>query len=117
MTDALRQYISTALWSSADLDGEPIETNYTADDIEPISLARMESDLGKILFIVHKLLPDIDDTDVAHDFWLSRNGHGSGFFDGFKQYGRYCDVLQEIAHLFGEQSLVPTGGNHLTIYE
>ena len=117
MTDALRQYISTALWSSTDLNGEPLETNYTADDIGPISLARMGSDLNKILSIVHKLLPDIDDTDVAHDFWLSRNGHGSGFFDRFKQYDRYCDVLQEIAHLFGEQSLVLTDDNYLTVYE
>lgn len=34
-----------------------------------------------------------------HDLWLSRNGHGSGFFDG--DYEGYEDYLQELAREMG----------------
>jgi len=40
--------------------------------------------------------------DFASDFWLTRNGHGAGFWDGGWDHG---DELAEIAHSFGECSV------------
>ena len=45
--------------------------------------------------------PNIDMEQVAHDFWLTRNRHGAGFWDGDyeEEAGK---KLTEIAHSFGE---------------
>ena len=36
---------------------------------------------------------------VVHDFWYTRNGHGTGFWDGDYEEGH---ALTDIAHSFGE---------------
>ena len=85
-----RHYVVTALWSSNDEStpegGEPFDANYDGDDIEPESLARMASDCLAFRNLVAAQLPFVldyaDDTDLGHDFWLTRAGHGAGFWDG-----------------------------------
>jgi len=50
------------------------------------------------------------DDHIAHDFWLTRNCHGAGFWDG--DYGDIGDKLTEIAQGFGERHVwVDTDGN------
>ena len=49
-----------------------------------------------------------DETQVAHDFWLTRNGHGAGFWD--RTYnndvdGKKGDKLTKIAEKFGGSTL------------
>ena len=46
---------------------------------------------------------------VVHDFWLTRNGHGAGFWAG--DYGN-GEVLTEIAHAFGNVETYE-GDDHL----
>lgn len=46
-------------------------------------------------------LPE-DDTQNGHDFWLSRNGHGAGFWDRGYENG---DALHAAAKTFGECDL------------
>lgn len=48
-----------------------------------------------------------DDTRVAHDFALSRNGHGAGFFDDSYVHNgvEYNQKLQEAAKTFGNFDL------------
>lgn len=78
-------YIECALWSSNDESddrgGDPLDCNYSIDDIHPDSLVSMAADC-KAFQAAH--WDDIaDDLDRAgHDFWLTRNGHGAGFWDG-----------------------------------
>ena len=47
------------------------------------------------------LLDDFDDTDIAHDFWLTRQGHGAGFWDGVYP-DEIGDKLTEISNDFRE---------------
>ena len=45
----------------------------------------------------------ISDDQIAqagHDFWLTRNGHGAGFWDG--DWPKYGDMFTKIAESFGE---------------
>lgn len=91
----LRSYVETALWSSTDnadeSGGEPLDRNYGPDDVHPDTLAEMRADCEAFL--------KDNASDVAsweapagrdgrpehaagHDFWLTRNGHGAGFWDG-----------------------------------
>ncbi len=37
--------------------------------------------------------------DIGHDFWLTRNGHGAGFWD--RDLGEVGDKLTKIAESFG----------------
>jgi hypothetical protein len=42
-------------------------------------------------------------SQAAHDFWFSRNGHGTGFWDRPEVYGEYlCDMLHKRAEGYGQ---------------
>src|SRR6056300_403211 len=43
--------------------------------------------------------------EVGHDFWLTRNRHGAGFWDG--DWADDGDTLTELAHSFGETEFDP----------
>jgi hypothetical protein len=73
-------YIEAALWSSTD-DGEPLDALYGLDDIAPQTLAAMIADC-QAFQAAH--WDDIADnlSLAGHDFWLTRCGHGAGYWDG-----------------------------------
>lgn len=89
-----RGYIECALWSSMDLSnesgGEPLDKNYSAADIAQETAAKMGADCRKFQAENREMLAlakysknDITDSAHAgHDFWLTRCGHGAGFWDG-----------------------------------
>jgi hypothetical protein len=99
MTD-LEQYIETALWSSTDHNDEPLDKNYSIDDIDAETLKRCQTDIDAFIAKAGNLLDDLNGP-IMHDFWLTRNRHGAGFWDGDypKEIGR---KLTEISHSFGE---------------
>ena len=49
-----------------------------------------------------------DVTDAGHDFWLSRNGHGTGFWD--RGLGEIGDKLHEAARACGGVDVLPGEG-------
>jgi len=81
MNEFLTAYIVAALWSSTDDQDEPLDTNYGIDDLAPETLQKMEEDCESFL---EENREDIGlrREDAGHDFWLTRNGHGCGFWDG-----------------------------------
>jgi hypothetical protein len=93
----LHHYLHAALWT-AELDNRDI------DEISPPSIKRARQDVkeflakAKPLLKKHKIV--ITDEQMGHDFWLSRNGHGAGFFD--KDLGGIEDELQKLAKGFKE---------------
>ena len=79
-------YIECALWSSNDNSddsgGEPLDKNYSEDDIAPESLKAMRADCDAFYKANSADLSRMaNDTQAGHDFWLTRNGHGTGFWD------------------------------------
>lgn len=105
------QYIETALWSSNDDEGMPLDKVFDADGIDPATKKRMVKDCSAFLQKAKDLLElsDMDESEAAHKFWLSRNGHGTGLWDvddwknpRVKQRGK---TLHEIAKKFGEFDL------------
>lgn len=99
-------YLVTALWSSTDEStpegGEPMDENYTADDIATETLDTMEIECRQFLEMADKYL-DGDYSQAGHDFWLTRNGHGTGFWDG--DWGKDGDKLTTMAKSFGSVNL------------
>ena len=46
---------------------------------------------------------EMNPEQIGHDFWLTRNGHGSGFWDRPEVYGDdNAEKLSDIARAFGE---------------
>ncbi len=69
----------------------PMDQNYSVEDLAPETLARMVADCERFqrenaeLLISEYCPSQVDNTidrQAGHDFWLTRNGHGSGFWDG-----------------------------------
>lgn len=95
LDEFLASYIGTAMWSSNDESredgGDPIDDNYDRSDLAPKAEAEMRADCERFLAENAAALSSCtcsrqSDTSKAtqcgHDFWLTRNGHGAGFWDG-----------------------------------
>jgi len=98
----LDSYIRCALGCSTDEDdGEPLDANYTAEDISAETMAEFREDCLSFLQQAGAMV-DNDISGAGHDFWLTRNGHGAGFWDGDWEHG---DELTAIAQKFNEINL------------
>jgi hypothetical protein len=82
-----KAYIEAALWSSVGDNDEPLDKNYSIQDISSETLQKMEADCAKfqkenVTDIAQYDHPSFSPEEMAgHDFWLTRNGHGVGFWD------------------------------------
>ncbi len=98
-------YLECALWSSTDetdeTGGRPMDENYGPDDIDSSALAEMRKDCEDFISFN---LEDLNATGGSaaqhgHDFWLTRNRHGAGFWD--RGYGAVGDRLSKAAKVYG----------------
>jgi hypothetical protein len=96
----VRSYLETALWSSTGDDGEPLDRDYVITDFADDAIRQAERDVAEFENEAGALLDHFDSEDIGHDFWLTRNRHGAGFWDG--DYEPYGDQLTDIAQGFGE---------------
>lgn len=105
-TPFFASYIETALWSSTDEDGTPLDdTRYRDVEFSPGALQQIKEDCESFVKLSAGILDaNTSDYPVAHDFWLTRNGHGAGFWDGDypETIGKQ---LTDLAHSFGECDL------------
>ena len=102
-----RAYAECALWASSE-DGTPLDDNYDLMDFHPDTLAAMVADCQKFQedngdYIVTNL------SGAGHDFWLTRNGHGAGFWDGGwpsagVRLAEACDAFGETWLYVGDDS-------------
>ena len=93
-------YIEAALWSSTDEEGEPLDEQYDVSDFDDESLEDMEKDARDFYEANYGILTENDDDVNGHNFWLTRNGHGAGFWDG--DYPEYGDELTDNSKAYGE---------------
>ena len=101
----LGAYIECALWSSTDEDGESLDGLYSADDLSDETRDEMTEDVSDFLESNEELIQASGLTleQVGHDFWLTRNRHGAGFWD--RGLGEVGDKLTEMAHPYGSCDL------------
>lgn len=92
-----RAYVATALWSTDDDNGVPLDRNYDIGDLSPWTAQAMLRDCEAFYDAnrehIHcdgaPLSREFEGSIAAreaamagHDFWLTRCGHGAGFWDG-----------------------------------
>lgn len=101
-----RSYLETALWSSTDNSddqgGEPLDKNYTIEDLASEALAEAIKDCAAFQKANFELYSDSE--TAGHDFWLTRNGHGCGFWDGDYPEPQ-ASKLTEASKAYGEVNL------------
>lgn len=110
-------YVETALWSSTDDNDQPLDANYSPEDIYPDTLQRMIADCEQFqrenAIDIETAIesgevvcgPDFGEMGRAgHDFWLTRNRHGAGFWDG-DWPDKQAERLTEASHTYGEFNL------------
>src|SRR5690606_29911542 len=111
-------YINAALWSSTDEDGSPLDAQYSADDLAPETLEQMTDDCRG--FLEANAIPeDLDghfaDAELAgQEYWLTRNGHGAGFWD--RGLGAIGKVLTDAAHAFGSRDIYVADAGKIYVY-
>ena len=113
LTPFLRSYLTTALWSTNDestpAGGEPLDKRFSPEKVSMRARAKAAADCDAFRRENARDLEGLDEGQVAHDFWLTRNRHGAGFWDGDyeKEVGKR---LTDSAHKFGEVNLYVNRG-------
>jgi hypothetical protein len=122
----VRGYIQAVLWTSSDDQDQPLNSNYTADDIDHVSMDRIDADCRSFLRSAGPFLKPNSyrgkglsslEAIAGHDFWLTRCGHGAGFWDGDwegEDDGRVDGPLTAAATAFG--NIDPYVGDDGKIY-
>jgi len=108
-------YLEAAVWSSLDHNivdehgnSPDLSERYRISDFTDESYDKAKADCKRFLELL-KATPCDGCTDlyeaaiwmtceseVGHDFWLTRNGHGAGFWDG--DYDEYGDAICEVLY-------------------
>lgn len=80
-----RAYLDCALWAEVGEDGEPLDTQHDARDFAGETLAQAAADCDEFRAACLRAGLDLsgcDDARLGHDLWLTRCGHGCGYWDG-----------------------------------
>jgi hypothetical protein len=85
-----RAYMEAAIWSSTDENDDPLDQNYDITDFSDNTFNRIIADCKQFQQYANidsiEGAPSTHDASphvmAGHDFWLTRNGHGAGFWDG-----------------------------------
>ena len=108
-------YKAAALWSSTNADNEPLDDgNYemaqeTADKMREDCEDFIEANEADL----ELYLESFTAAYAGHDFWLTRNRHGVGFWDrGLKELG---ERLSEAAKVYGSADLYV--GDDFKVYQ
>jgi hypothetical protein len=97
-------------------EDDNIDDHFDIHDFTEESLRKAEFDCNNFFHdigyagLVDKAERFADDDHIAHDFWLTRNGHGAGFWDGDYEDrddpSDDCgDELTELCKDYGEQHI------------
>ena len=121
ITQMLNAYVTCALWSRThtpdDVDNVvDMDSLVTPDEFADETLETMRADCERFI-----ALPDVlaacgplDDTrgawslfeQIGHDLWLTRNGHGTGFWDRLDREG-FSKAYRDLANLVGWRTDFP----------
>lgn len=118
----VKGYAECAIWAGLDWTNTddhggtennpiPLDTaGYSTDEITAEAWADIILDCRSFYLANAELLAEWDAEQAGHDFYLTRNGHGTGFWDRGKPAG---DALTAACRPYGEHELMPNGDGTL----
>ena len=107
--DFIQAFVVCALWATYDhadpSGGEPLENNFSESDFDPVTKATLTTDCEAFMDANASNLVDFPSGEAGHDFFLTRNHHGAGFWD--RDYGNkdLRSRLTNSSHSFGETDI------------
>ena len=107
--------------------GNPADDFFGPDDIDSGNISEVADEYADFLaaakaIIDEHLEPDHiweDEGQIAHDFWLTRNGHGAGFWDRYPSGTKGDDVgamLKGLAQTYGSADVWAVDANCFEIH-
>lgn len=106
-------YVAALLWSTY-LDDETYFDDIAQgiDNFTPDAVARIEADCQSFVTQAGELIPEEHYSQAGHDFALTRNGHGAGFWDRTEIYGGQdkANTLTNLANTFKVINLFTNDG-------
>jgi hypothetical protein len=103
---AVGAMLECALWSSIDGDtDEPMDAEHGIEDIHPTATRTLIAELEDFIEAnaADIAASGLDPAQIGHDFWLTRNGHGAGFWD--RGLGEVGERLTRQCRPYGEVNL------------
>lgn len=98
-----RAYAECGLWCDLyDEQGERVDAqpgDYDLEDLTPEARQQVTEDCRSFCEDNREDLLDLDPEQCGHDFWLTRNGHGAGFWD--RGLGELGDRLSKACKPYG----------------
>lgn len=105
-------FIETALWcssdSNSDSDTSLQDQGYSINDIDPCYLESLKTDC-QLFFDENYSKIQTNISLAGHDFWLTSNRHGAGFWDGDWEE-KIGKELTEDSHKFSEHTFYVNEG-------
>lgn len=88
-------------------EGEPFDQHYEEDALTPKARTEIEKDCAAFYEEKKELWErGASDEQAGHDFYLTRNGHGAGFWDRPELYGKEsAELLSKASEVYGTQGL------------
>jgi hypothetical protein len=123
---AVDAYIECALWAGLDISREdegghnpPLDANFGPDDLSEEAYQSISREVRDFLEANEADIWqtgdefEIDPEQIGHDFYLTRNGHGAGFWD--RGLGELGDRLAAAAKVYGSSELYPGDDGRLYV--
>ncbi len=104
-------YLTCLLWSELDNEGNPLDDEYSISYVHSDSVKATEESCIKFIELSGDLLKGLEPSQIGHDFCLTRNGHGVGFWDrGLGQIGddlsAICEVMKSVDIFEGDDCML-----------
>lgn len=107
MNKITQAYLECALWSSTQDDGSPFDDSYGIEDFHPDSVKKADEEISDFLSSLEseniQWREELSEEQFGHDFWLTRNRHGAGFWD--RGLGELGEMLTKWAHSYGSSDV------------
>jgi len=96
----LMAYVECMLWSSQSDCESSVTDEHSFMDLSDEANKQVVDDCNDFQESFGELMVGLDASQCGHDFWLTRNGHGAGFWD--RGYGEVGKKLTEASKAYGE---------------
>ena len=96
-----RAYLEAVAFTDFDEEGQPP----AGAEFSPLAKAQAHNTCARFLHACADLIGE-NAEQAGHDLWLTRNGHGTGFWDRPEIWGEEnADTLSRCAKCLGEKSV------------
>jgi hypothetical protein len=102
MSRLLTSYLESVFWTETDNNEIPLDRNYSHKDVDADTRIRMQTDIDSFFEKACEIAPEESSEFLMHNFWLTRNRSGAGFWDGRCASEEIGRKLTELSHTYRE---------------